>query len=124
MEPSVGRRRHDGGGAGRRSSMAPENKVDKRSGRLETDAAFSRQPEGGSVGTRSEWTMAGEVGWAPGGLARVELEAGVLVRRGDVRTGGIPALCDAAPSSASGGFAAGRATDLTGRRGHPRFQAP
>lgn len=68
--------------------------------------------------------MAGEVGWASGGLARVELEAGALVRRGEVRTGGIPALCDAAPSSASGKFAADRATDLTGRQSHPRFQAP
>lgn len=104
--------------------MVPGNKVDKQSGRLKIGAAFSRQPEGGSVGTRSEWTMAGEVGWAPGGLAKVGLEAGVLVRRGDVRTGGIPALCDAAPSSASGRFAADRATDVTGRRSHPRFQVP
>lgn len=44
MVPSMGGRYHDGGGPGRRSSMAPRDKVDKQSGRLEIDAASSRQP--------------------------------------------------------------------------------
>ncbi|MBE3047800.1 hypothetical protein IMZ48_35880 [Candidatus Bathyarchaeota archaeon] len=81
MRPSMGGR-YRGSWEGPDSQFVDGSATVKSTGDEEARVVVRRpagNQDGGSVWTRSEWTMAGEVGWASGGLAKVDLQWRALV---------------------------------------------